>query len=106
MNTGLALIKLAEIDGRPFTVWYSDDHPNDGWSEAAYTAHWESGGFVCSTHTAWKEATACCDATIRFDDGSWCYLVHGNSPEETIADHSIKGVAADLVKAVEEGGAA
>lgn len=115
MNTGLALIKAAAADCQPFTVWHSDDHPNDGYSEAAYTAKYaraDKGAadptyqYNCSTHKAWEEATACCDATIRFDDGSWCYLVHGNSPEETIADFSIKGVAADLVKAVEVGGAA
>lgn len=107
MNTGLALIKLAREHGHPFTVWHSDDHPNDGWSEVAYTAKWnDRGSFVCSTRKAWEEATACCDATIRFDDGSWCYLVHGNSPEETIADHTVKGLAAHLVNIVEKGGAA
>ena len=88
MDHGKKLIKDAIKDGFIIRVYYEDDY------EPAYVG--------TNLSKAWDDATACDCSSIEFfkkDDqgkitehGS-AFLVHGNSPEETVCDYTIGGYA-------------
>ena len=88
MDQGKKLIKDAIKDGFIIRVYYEDDY------QPAYVG--------TNLNKAWEDATACDCCSIEFfkkdavgrpyEHGS-AFLVHGNSPEETINDYSIGGYA-------------
>ena len=88
MDHGKKLIKDAIKDGFIIRVYYEDDY------EPAYVG--------TNLSKAWDDATACDCSSIEFfkkDDqgkitehGS-AFLVHGNSPTETVCDYTIGGYA-------------
>ena len=87
MDHGKKLIKDAIQDGFCLKVYYEDYEP-------AYVG--------TNLSKAWDDATACDCCSIEFfkkdavgrpyEHGS-AFLVHGNSPEETVADYTIGGYA-------------
>ena len=88
MDQGKKLLKDAIQDGFIIRVFYEDDY------EPAYVG--------TNLSKAWDDATACDCCSIEFfkkdavgrpyEHGS-AFLVHGNSPEETVADYTIGGYA-------------
>ncbi len=97
MNTGYQLIKTAKAQNLSFHVFYETDDADDARDLGYEGAH----SLDSTLDHLWEEAQACDSANVRFEDGSWVYLIHVNAPEETISDYTNSGTA----KALVEGGA-
>ncbi len=97
MNTGYQLIKAAKAQNLSFHVFYETDSAEDARDLGYQGAH----SLDSTLSHLWEEAQACDSTNVRFADGTWVFFVHGNGPEETIADYSDRGTA----KALVEGGA-
>ena len=97
MNTGYQLIKAAKAQNLSFHVFYETDSADDARDLGYEGAH----SLDSTLDHLWSEAQACDSANLRFADGSWVYLIHGNAPDETISDYTNSGTA----KALVEGGA-
>lgn len=97
MNTGYQLIKAAKAQNLSFHVFYETDSAEDARDLGYQGAH----SLDSTLDHLWSEAQACDSANLRFADGSWVYLIHGNAPDETISDYTNSGTA----KALVEGGA-
>ena len=99
MNTGYQLIKAAKDQNLSFHVFYETDDADD--ARDPDTGYEPAHSLDSTLDHLWSEAQACDSANLRFADGSWVYLIHGNAPDETIGDYSYSGTA----KALIEGGA-
>ncbi len=94
MNTGYKLLKAAKAQNLSFHVFYETDDADD-----ARDLGYEGAHSLDSTLShLWSEAQACDSANVRFEDGSWVYLIHVNAPEETISDYTNSGTAKALVE--------
>ncbi len=94
MNTGYQLIKTAKAQNLSFHVFYETDSAEDARDLGYEGAH----SLDSTLDHLWSEAQACDSANLRFEDGSWVYLIHVNAPEETISDYSASGTAKALVE--------